>query len=232
MTGLVRKAALLLSACSLIAASSAFANVPDPGTSSFNKAGLNLVGHDGTSPDGFSPFTVNVKDLAGNPIQGSIVVVDFSGCSDIQFCEDQLGNSTADCPTRTVRKTSDVNGDATFNIIGGALIDGGDPDGSDCNCVVIYADGVNIVEAADEPVNAGCFDLDNSTGIGGADLSLWLSDFGGGFGPLRSDYNHDADCSDQPSAVGGADLSIWLSAFGNGGSSDSCAGLGANKCTP
>lgn len=231
MTGLVRKATLL-TVCGLLAASAAIANVPDPGNSSFNKANLNLVGHDGVSPDGFSPFTVNVMDLAGNPIQGSIVVVDFSGCSDIQFCEDQLGNSTADCPTRTVRKATDVNGNAVFNIIGGALIDALDPDGSDCNCVVVYADGVNIVEAADEPVNAGCFDLDNAGGIGGADLSLWLADFGGGFGPLRSDYNHDADCLDQPSAVGGADLSIWLGAFGNGGSGDSCAGLAANKCTP
>jgi hypothetical protein len=230
MTGLVRKATLLLAVCGLLAASSAFASVPDAGNSSFNKAGLNLVGHDTVSPDGFSPFTVNVKDLAGNPIQGSIIVVDFSACSDIQFCEDQLGNSTADCPTHTVRKTSDVNGNATFNIIGGAAIDIGDPDGSDCNCVVVYADGYNIVEASDEPINAGTFDLDNASGIGVADLSLWLADFGGGFGPVRSDYNHDADCVNN--GVGVADLSIWLAAFGNGGSSDSCASLAANKCTP
>jgi hypothetical protein len=231
MTGLVRKATLL-SVCGLLAASAAFASVPDPGNSSFNKANLNLVGHDGSSPDAFSPFTVNVKDLSGNTIQGSIVIVDFSGCSDIQFCEDQLGNSTADCPTRTVRKTTDVNGNATFQIIGGALIDSGDPDGSDCNCVVVYADGVNIVETSDGAMNAGCFDLDNAGGIGVADLSLWLGDFGAGLGALRSDYNHDADCTDQANAVGVADLSIWLAAFGNGGSSDSCAGLSANKCTP
>jgi hypothetical protein len=231
MTGLVRKATLL-SVCGLLAASAAFAAVPDPGNSSFNKVNLNLVGHDGTSPDAFSPFTVNVKDLAGNPIQGSIVVVDFSGCSDIQFCEDQLGNSTADCPTRTVRKTTDVNGNATFNIIGGALIDSGDPDGSDCNCVIVYADGVNIVETSDGAMNAGAFDLDNAGGIGVADLSLWLGDFGAAAGALRSDYNHDADCGNQSAAVGVADLSIWLAAFGNGGSGDSCAGLSANKCTP
>jgi hypothetical protein len=96
---------------------------------------------------------------------------------------------------------------------------------------VVYADGVNIVEAADEPMNAGCFDLNNASGIGGADLSLWLADFGGGQ-PPRADYNHSADntCTNAP--VGGADLSIWLAAFGGGGSSDSCAGLAANKCTP
>ena len=230
MTGLVRKATLL-SVCGLLAASAAFASVPDPGTSSFNKVNLNLVGHDGVSPDGFSPFTVNVKDIAGNPIQGSIVIVDFSGCTDVQFCEDQLGNSTADCPTHTVRKTTDVNGDATFNIIGGALVDTGDPDGSPCNCVVVYADGINIVETLDEPMNAGTFDLNNAAGIGGADLSLWLADFGGGQ-PPRADYNHSADntCTNAP--VGGADLSIWLAAFGGGGSTDSCAGLAANKCTP
>lgn len=233
MTGLVRKATLLLSVCGLLAATSAIASVPHAGNSSFNKAGLNLVGHDGASPDGFSPFTVNVQDMAGNPIQGSIVVVDFSACSDIQFCEDQLGNSTADCPTRTVRKTTDVNGNVTFNIIGGAAIDIGDPDGSDCNCVVVYADGYNIVEAGiDDPVNAGCFDLDNANGVQIPDLSLWLADFGGGVGPLRSDYNHDADCNDQPNAVSISDLSIWLAAFGNGGSGDGCLALAANKCTP
>jgi hypothetical protein len=95
---------------------------------------------------------------------------------------------------------------------------------------VVYADGYNIVEASDEPINAGTFDLDNASGIGVADLSLWLADFGGGFGPVRSDYNHDADCVNN--GVGVADLSIWLAAFGNGGSSDSCASLAANKCTP
>jgi hypothetical protein len=166
MTGLVRKATLLLSVCGLLAASSAFAAVPDPGNSTFTRATLNMVGHDGTAPsqfsmmtaDNFSPFTVHVEDLAGNPIQGSIVVIDMSACTDVQFCEDQLGNSTADCPTMTVRKTTDVNGDATFNIIGGALIDIGDPDGSPCDCVEVFADGVNIVEAADEPVTIGAFD--------------------------------------------------------------------------
>ena len=230
MTGLVRKATLL-SVCGLLAASAAFASVPDPGNSTFNKAGLNLVGHDGTAPDAFSPFTVHVEDLAGNPIQGSIVVVDFSACSDIQFCEDQLGNSIADCPTRTVRKTTDVNGDATFNIIGGALIDIGDPDGSDCDCVEVYADGVNLVEAGDEPVNAGLFDLDNAGGVGGPDLSLWLADFGGGSNPPRADYDHDATagCFD---GVGGPDLSIWLACFGGGASALGCADLSANKCTP
>jgi hypothetical protein len=200
-----------------------------------------MVGHDGTAPsqfsmmtaDNFSPFTVHVEDLAGNPIQGSIVVIDMSACTDVQFCEDQLGNSTADCPTMTVRKTTDVNGDATFNIIGGALIDIGDPDGSPCDCVEVFADGVNIVEAADEPVTIGAFDLDNDSGVGGADLTLWLDDFGSGSAPSRSDYDHDQldDCLIL-SGVGGADLTIWLDCFGNGASALSCADLAANKCTP
>jgi hypothetical protein len=233
MTGLVRKATLL-SVCGLLAASAAFASVPDPANSTFDRAKLNLVGHDGVgSADTFSPFLVHVEDLAGNPIQGSLVVVDFSACTDVQFCEDQLGNSTADCPTMTVRAATDVNGDVTFYIIGGALIDIGDPDGSPCDCVEIYADGVNIVEVADEPVNAGTFDLDNDSGIGGADLALWLSDFGGGANPPRADYDHDqADDCLTGGGVGGADLSLWLSAFGGGLSAESCNTTGAAKCTP
>lgn len=230
MTGLVRKATLLLSACGLLAASAVFADVPDPGNSSFNI--LNLVGHDGVSPDPFSPFTVNVKDIAGNPIQGSVVVVDFSLCSDISFCEDQLGNSTADCATRTVRKSTDVNGDATFNIIGGVRTTEylAFPAGSPCNCVKVYADGVLIVEAVDEPVNAGAFDLDNTDGAGGADLTLWIDDFGGTLNPPRSDYDHDpADNCTTGGGVGGADLTIWIDWFGATGSPFSCS---ATKCTP
>jgi hypothetical protein len=91
---------------------------------------------------------------------------------------------------------------------------------------------VNIVEAGDGSMNAGAFDLNNAAGVGGADLSLWLADFGGGANPPRADYNHSADATCSNGPVGGADLSIWLAAFGGGGSTGSCSGLSANKCTP
>ena len=241
MTGLVRKATLLLSVCGLMVSGVALANVPDPINSEFNKANLNFSGHDGgAAGDAFSPFTVTVRDLANIPIQGSIVVIDVSLCNDIQFCSDQLSATIADCPTHTLRQTTDALGQATFYLIGGATIDYvGNPNGQDCNCVKIYADGTNIVEASDEPVNAGAFDLDNDSGVIGSDLTLWLDDAGnpGGapLGYLRSDFDHsNADCV-TGGFVDGADLTIWLDDAGLGtGQGGSCAQLPGPpvKCTP
>jgi hypothetical protein len=241
MTGLVRKATLLLSVCGLMVSAVAFANVPDPINSDFNKSNLNFSGHDGGfAGDAFSPFTVTVRDLANIPIQGSIVVIDVSLCNDIQFCSDQLSAVIGDCATHTLRQTTDALGQATFYLIGGALIDfNANPDGQACNCVKIYADGVNIVEPADEPVNAGVFDLDNDSGVGGGDLTLWIDDFGNPnfstLGLLRSDLDHsNADCV-TGGAVDGADLTIWLDDFGLGtGQGGSCNGLPGppTKCTP
>ena len=241
MTGLVRKATLLL-VCGLLVSGVALANVPDPINSSFTKSTLNFSGHDGGSAgDVFSPFTVTVKDLANVEIVGSIVVIDVSGCNDIAFCSDQLdAGVTTDCVTHTLRKTTDLAGQATFYLIGGAVVDYiGNPNGQDCNCVKIYADGVNIVEPGDEPVNAGAFDLDNDSGVIGSDLTVWLDDAGnpGGapLGYLRSDFDHsNADCV-TGGYVDGADLTVWLDDAGLGtGQGGSCAQLAGppTKCTP
>ena len=220
MTGLVRKATLL-SVCGLLAASVAIAAVPDP-TQSTCPVHINAVGNDGTAGDPYGNFCVTVRDLAGQIIVGSIVVVDFNDCTDLKFCTDQLGNSTADCPTNTVRKASDGTGNACFSIVGGSDLAQvlGDPDGSPLGCVKIFADGVLLCS-----LNAGTPDLDDNSGVGGGDLSLWLGDFGGGLNPPRSDYDGDA-------TVGGGDLSQWLGVFGGGLSGLSCSGLAAAECGP
>ena len=215
MTGLVRKATLL-SVCGLLAASAAFAAVPDP-TQSTCPAHINLVGSDGATGDPSGNFSVTVRDLSGALIPGSIVVVDFQACTDLLFCTDQLGNSTADCPTMTVRKATDGSGVATFSIVGGADVPAGGPTGSPIGSVKIFADGVLLCT-----LDAGAFDLNDGTGVGGADLSLWLDDFGLGGQPPRADY-------DGSGVVGGADLSLWLDVFGLGLSGVSC---GTTECGP
>lgn len=216
MTGLVRKATLI-SVCGLLAASAAFASVPDP-TQCLFPSHINMAGNDGTSGDASVQFTVTVKDLAGNAIPNSVVVVDLSGALDLLFCEDQLGNSTSDCPTMTVRQNADAGGVATFRIIGGATQ--ANPLGSPAGHCKIYADGVLLTT-----IDCGAYDLDNATGVGGADLAGWLDDFGNGNNALRADYDGDAN-------VGGADLASWLDVFGNGGSGLSCADLSAASCGP
>jgi hypothetical protein len=235
MTGLVRKATLL-SVCGLLAAGVAFANVPDPTNSTIVATfegpfyGIPLGGSDLSTADPSSQLIVTVKDLANNPIQGSVVIVDFSGCSDVQICDTQLDGSIADCATKTVRMTTDVAGKATFYIVGHANVTA-DADGSNLGAVVVYADGVNLFDAAEDVngagLNAACFDLDGGAGVGGGDLSIWIDDFGLGLGtgPERSDYNFDG-------SVGGGDLSIWIDYFGKALSPFSCGeGLGAD-CAP
>jgi hypothetical protein len=214
MTGLVRKATLLLAVCGLMVATAASANVPDP-TQSITPGFMRLMGHDGATADPFGTFSVTVKDLAGNVIANSSVVVDFSGTNDIQICSDQFGNSTADCPSLTVRKFTDGSGVATFTIIGNALT--AIPAGSPLNAVKIFADGVLLSSP-----NAAAFDLNGTSGVNGIDLSSWLGDFGGGLNPPRSDYNGDA-------TVSGLDLSVWLGVFGGGLSANSC---GTTNCGP
>jgi hypothetical protein len=218
MTGLVRKATLL-SVCGLLAASVALAAVPDP-TQSTCPAHINSAGHDGTDGEPLVEFNVQVNDISGIGVGGSVVVIDMSGCTDQVFCTDQLLNSTADCPTMTVRKNADPSGLATFRIIGGASYPTGvgDPGGPD-KCVTIYADGVLLCT-----IDIGSFDLDNVTGVGGGDLSLWLDDFGVGGDIGRSDYDGDDN-------VGGGDLSLWLDVFGSA-SGQSCGDLAAASCGP
>jgi hypothetical protein len=235
MTGLVRKATLL-SVCGLLAAGVAFANVPDPVHSTIVATfggtyyGIPLGGSDLTTSDPSSQLVVTVKDLANNPIANSTVIVDFSACSDVQICDTQLDGSTADCATKTVRMATNGAGQATFYIVGHADV-AADADGSNLGAVTVYADGVNLYDAAEDVngagLNAACYDLDGSSGVSGTDLSLWLSDFGLVLanGPERGDYDYDGILS-------GTDLSGWLTYFGKLQSPFSCAeGLGAD-CAP
>lgn len=207
MTGLVRKAALL-TAAGLMIASAAMAGVPSPGNST-SPACFTLVGNAGGIRDAAGTFTVTVRDLANNPLNGASVVVDLSGTTDLKICSDQLDVAAlVNCAAKTTRKFTDALGQVTFIVLGGSngagnattLTGGGR----------IYANGVLI---ASPTVSA--YDLDSSSGVGANDLSAWLGDFGTGSPFGRSDY----DCS---GGVGANDLSIWLTAFGSGASTTSC----------
>jgi hypothetical protein len=209
MTGLLRKASLL-TAAGLLIASAAMAGVPSPGNSTV-PACVTLVGSLAGVPDAAAgQFTVIVRDLANNPLNGASVVIDFSNATDLAICSDQLdAGALVNCAAKTTRKFTDITGSVTFTVLGGSngagnattLLGGGR----------IFANGT-LLGSPTVPA----YDLDGASGVGANDLSAWLTDFGSGNPYGRSDF----DCS---GTIGANDLSFWLTEFGNGTSSASCA---------
>ncbi|MDM8008391.1 MAG: hypothetical protein QUV05_19820 [Phycisphaerae bacterium] len=214
MTGLVRKASLL-AVLGLLAASVAVAGVPDP-TQSVVPTYFDLVGCSGGVIDPYGAFTVTVNDAAGNPVQGCEVKIVFQ--SDLKVY-DTISGLTVDCGNRAVIATSDATGVANFNISGATINPNGVAAGAGAGGAEIFACEISLGFAT-----VGVFDESGAVGVlgvGGADLTGWLGDFGkqGTIGYKgRSDFNHDG-------AIGGADLSKWLQRFGSGASSSSCGTL-------
>lgn len=209
MTGLVRKATLL-TAAGLLVASAAMAGVPSEGNST-KPACITLVGQLAGVPDAAAgQFTVIVRDLANNPINGASVVIDFSNTNDLAICDDQLDvDALVNCAAKTTRKFTDITGTVTFTVLGGS--NGAGNATSLLNAGRIYANGTLIGSPT-----VAAYDLDGSSGVGANDLSAWLTDFGTGNPFGRSDF----DCS---GGVGANDLSFWLTEFGTGASSASCS---------
>jgi len=208
MTGLVRKATLL-TAAGLFIASAAMAGVPSA-TNSSTPSCIRLVGALGGVPDNAAgQFTVIVRDLANNPLNGASVVIDLSGCLDIKMCNDQLDvNALVNCGAKTTRKFTDALGSVTFTVLGGS--NGGGNASTLLGGGRIFANGTLI-----QSPTLSAFDLDGAGGVGANDLSAWLGDFGSGQPFGRSDF----DCT---GTIGANDLSQWLRAFGSGEMGSSC----------
>jgi hypothetical protein len=209
MTGLVRKATLL-TAAGLLVASAAMAGVPSE-TNSTKPACITLVGSLAGVPDAAAgQFTIIVRDLANNPLNGASVVIDLSNANDLAICDDQLdANALVNCAAKTTRKFTDITGSVTFTVLGGS--NGAGTASTLLNGGRIYANGTLIGSPT-----VAAYDLDGSSGVGANDLSAWLTDFGTGNPYGRSDF----DCS---GGVGANDLSFWLTEFGAGTSAASCS---------
>ncbi len=187
------------------------AHIPSAGNSTVPRH-ITLVGSHSALPDTAGAFTIVVRDLANNPLRGLVVVVDFSGCTDLAICADQLDTAaTVNCAAKTVRKTTDGTGTVTFTILGGS--NGSGNATTLLNGVKIFGNGVLFGWPT-----ASAFDLDGSRGVGINDLSVWLSDLATPGNPPfgRSDFDGDG-------ALGINDLSVWLTAYGAGGSVAGCA---------
>lgn len=183
------------------------ATVPSPANSSI-PSHIHVVGRFGSQPDtSAGRFSVTARDLANNPISGAQIVVDFFSNPDVRLATDQLSPGTVvNCQTRTVRGYTDSRGQAFFTILGTGT---STPAGSTAPTTRIYQDGMLL-----GIVPTSIYDLDGVNGVGANDFSLWMSDFGSGTNPLRSDY-------DATGVVGANDLSVWLNTFGMAASAQS-----------
>lgn len=112
-----------------------------PGTASLagvpSAANSTLPGCLLTSPNGAFLSVVVVRDLAGNPLIASTVVLDYSGCAGFSPCP-QTGDPPdpylVDLSSKTIRMQTDAQGQAAFRLRAGGGC-------SDAN-VIVYADGV------------------------------------------------------------------------------------------
>ena len=111
----------------------------------------------GSSPDGSFVSTIIVRDIANNPVAGSHLTLDFSSCGIFVPCTFPCAGCAAHTSSRTVTKTADANGVATFDLrVGGAC-------GNER--VTISADGVYLGTAAFTPL-----DQNGDLSVTGADL--------------------------------------------------------------
>lgn len=202
--------AALAAAIFALLARAAAADVPSP-TLSTIPTHIVLVGTDANIvPDPLGEFSITVRKLSGQPVRSSFVVVDLTGAPDLVVCSTQPQSGvTVQCIPgfgASLRAFTDNNGVVTFRIVGHA---NHAAPASLLASAAIYADGVPLGIV---PVSA--YDQDGN-GLGGADQSLWLTDYFSGEYRERSDFDGDG-------ALSGADLSLWRSAYFSDGSLFNC----------
>ncbi len=213
MTRLVRNAALFCVA-GILVASAALANVPDPAHSTLGSpasAYIDVEGQTSGLPDNCSDgrcanYTVTVRDFANNLIAGSTVVIDFSGCPDIQISCDQLNAVTGqtDLAGKKVSGTTNASGQFIFKVqgAGNATPTTNNTTSAGTNagvtCAVVYADGVqlgNLIVAAYDVNGLGS----PTSAVSAADVSLVASEAAkvvlGAQARARDDYNHSGTIS-------------------------------------
>lgn len=215
MTGLVRKATLLAACGVILGAASAMAGVPSPGNSTvgvrINLSGVMVTGGLPDTLSNLTKYTVTVRDLANNPINGSSVQIDFNACNKSRICDSQIYQGMVTQAGPSVRSLSNAAGVATLVVTGGSVPSA--PAAADApGCALVYADGVLLGS-----ISVGTYDLDGGSGVNGADLSVLASYI---FGSPNT-----ASCADfdNSGVVDGADLSQFLVPLFNPNGLASCA---------
>lgn len=177
-----------------IAASTSFADVPDPANCLTTiDAVQRVLMIPGTPLEAAGTFTVTVKNASGVAINNAVVSVEIGGLAD---------SKTVLCTGQSTQANTNASGIVTFNITGGGCYKA-------AGAVVIRANGVEIrsFSAVMSPDYAG---TDNggianrwSKSITAADFSSFGQSFQGGTGPASC---HDYDNS---GGMGAADFAIF-----------------------
>lgn len=187
-----------------VAASMAYADVPDPSQCVTSVDGLIrprlLLIPDVPSPETAGQFTVTVKNAAGAFINNAVVVIEIGGISD---------NKVALCSGAVTTRNTNASGIATFNIAGGGCYKG-------TGAFTIRANGVAIrsftsVESPDYSA------FDNAGIAGRWSKSITAADFSA-FGQAWQNGTGPASCHDYDgnNAMNAGDFSIFGAVWDSG----------------
>jgi len=218
MTGLVRKASILVVLGLVLSAAAAMAGIPDPAHSTCPNlsAGhyfVDIVACKSGVIDPYGAFCVTVRDVANNPVPGCDVKL-CTTCSDIKYS--QIAGVSCG-PPECITAVTNANGVACFDLPGASTNTNGINSGCRADGGTIYACNIELcvvtLTAYDENGAA------TNPGVEVTDLSALLGDIGkaaiqGYRG--RSDFSHS-------NTLDVVDLSKWLSRIGSTNSKDRCA---------
>jgi len=200
---------LSLSTCAALLCASRSQAVPSAANSKIPPHVL-LVGRTGELADTTSgAFSVVVHDATNVPVARSTVEFRILNCPGARLSSASYDPaSTIRCGTHGVQQTTNAFGEVRMTAVGGGTP--GSPPGAG-PCAQVFASGVSL-----GTVTLAYLDLDGSGGLGGNDLSLWLTDLGSG--EVRGEADFDGD-----GQLTVADLSLWLTVWSAETSTESAA---------
>ena len=173
---------------------------PSPFESS-SPPGVSLVGHSG-APDPAGSVTYVIRDLARNPVPGSLVYLDFSACPELRLATDAVAPGFfLNCASNSIYGVTNMSGEVTFRIVGSRL-SAVQPE----PCLRAHADGMPLPAP-----KVSVFDLDGVNGVNSLDLTILAADLFSGQYRQRSDHDFDGD-------VDPMDLCVFARVLFGGGS--------------
>jgi hypothetical protein len=176
----------------------------------------------GAATDPAGRASIEVRDAFNDPVAGATVIIDFSGCCDIDLCPTGDGH---DCAARTVSGLTNAYGVYTFTVLGAAkdpgnLMPPAQYGGCDAGGVHVYANAgtgnVELFACGPNPhPTAVTINLNGaaggSNGTSGSDVANVINLFGSV--ALGAPYKGRGDI-DANGAISSADVSAEIAHFG------------------
>jgi hypothetical protein len=177
-----------------VSISTSFASVP-------NAAQSTIPACLAACPIGDLPYTVVIRDVAGNPVSSPDVVLDFSACPNIRFCPPGPPPAYIFITPTSIRLTGDAQGRATFYLeVGGTC----------ASAVQVLANAVLMTDGVNHsPVSVANTDQDG-------DLFVLSNDGGALAAKGPTDPTADLNCDGVHDAADATLLSAHLGHFCRG----------------